>query len=82
LQIDGELRELRIRFATTRYRVFYQRSDNLVVLLHAIEKDTEAVPRGDIDLARQRMADAAAGCGQRRAAREPTTMSHLSKWIN
>jgi Gp49-like protein DUF891 len=35
----------------------YQRSDNLVVLLHAIEKDTEAVPRSDIDLAKQRMAD-------------------------
>lgn len=56
-QIDGELRELRIRFANTRYRVLYQRSDNLVVLLHAIEKDTEAVPRSDIDLAKQRMAD-------------------------
>jgi hypothetical protein len=28
-----------------------------VVLLHAIEKATEAVPRGDIDLAKQRMAD-------------------------
>jgi phage-related protein len=56
-QIDGELRELRIRFANTRYRILYQRSDNLVVLLHAIEKATEAVPRGDIDLAKQRMAD-------------------------
>ncbi len=56
-QIEGELRELRIRFANTRYRVLYQRSDNLVVLLHAIEKDTEAVPRSDIELAKQRMAD-------------------------
>jgi phage-related protein len=53
-QIDGELR---IRFANTRYRVLYQRQDNLVVLLHAIEKDTETIPRGDIDLAKQRMAD-------------------------
>jgi hypothetical protein len=35
----------------------YQRQDNLVVLLHAIEKDTETIPRGDIDLAKQRMAD-------------------------
>lgn len=56
-QIDGELRELRIRFANTRYRILYQRSENLVILLHAIEKDTGAVPRSDIDLARQRMAD-------------------------
>lgn len=34
-QLDGELRELRVRFASTRYRILYQRSDNLVVLLHA-----------------------------------------------
>ena len=40
-QIEGELRELRIRFANTRYRILYQRSENLVVLLHALEKDTE-----------------------------------------
>ena len=56
-QIDGELRELRIRFANTRYRILYQRSENLVVLLHAIEKDTGAVPQPDIKLALQRMAD-------------------------
>ncbi len=56
-QIEGELRELRVRFANTRYRILYQRSENLVVLLHAIEKDTGAVPRPDIGLARQRMAD-------------------------
>jgi phage-related protein len=56
-QLEGELRELRVRFASTRYRILYQRSENLVVLLHAIEKDTGAVPRGDIELAKQRMAD-------------------------
>jgi phage-related protein len=56
-QVEGELRELRIRFANTRYRILYQRSGNLVVLLHALEKDTAAVPRVDIDLAAQRMAD-------------------------
>lgn len=56
-QIDGELRELRVRFANTRYRILYQRSGNLVVLLHALEKDTGAVPRADIELAKQRMAD-------------------------
>jgi phage-related protein len=56
-QIEGELRELRVRFGNTRYRVLYQRSDNLIVLLHAIEKDTGAVPRSDIELARRRMAD-------------------------
>lgn len=56
-QIDGELRELRVRFANTRYRLLYQRSENLVVLLHAIEKDTGAVPPSDIEQARRRMAD-------------------------
>lgn len=56
-QIDGELRELRVRFANTRYRVLYQRSANLIVLLHAIEKSTGAVPTGDIELAKRRMAD-------------------------
>jgi phage-related protein len=56
-QVDGELRELRVRFANTRYRVLYQRSENLVVLLHALEKDTGELPGADIDLAKQRMAD-------------------------
>ncbi|HVX46837.1 MAG TPA: type II toxin-antitoxin system RelE/ParE family toxin [Mycobacteriales bacterium] len=56
-QIEGELRELRVRFARTRYRVLYQRSGNLYVLLHAFEKHTGAVPRSDKDLAKRRMAD-------------------------
>jgi phage-related protein len=56
-QIEGELRELRVRFANTRYRVLYQRSGNLIVLLHAIEKHTGAVPDADIELAKRRMAD-------------------------
>jgi hypothetical protein len=34
------LRERRVRFANTRYRILYQRSENLVVLLHAIEKNS------------------------------------------
>lgn len=56
-QIEGELRELRVRFGNTRYRILYQRSGTLVVLLHAIEKHTGPVRRGDIDLAKRRMAD-------------------------
>lgn len=56
-QIEGELRELRVRFANTRYRILYQRSGNLVVLLHAIEKDTGAVPAAAVKLAKRRMAD-------------------------
>ena len=56
-QVEGELRELRVRFARTRYRVLYQRSDNLIVLLHAVEKDTPKLPAADVAIARRRMAD-------------------------
>ena len=38
-QIEGGLRELRVRFGRTRYRVLYQRSGNLVVLLHGFGSD-------------------------------------------
>ncbi len=56
-QVDGELRELRVRFANTRYRVLYQRSANLIILLHAMEKHTGAIPPTDIALAKKRMMD-------------------------
>jgi phage-related protein len=56
-QIDGEMRELRVRFARTRYRLLYQRSGNLMVLLHAFEKNTGAVPASDQGRAKRRMAD-------------------------
>lgn len=56
-QIDGGLRELRVRFANTRYRLLYQRSGNLVVLLHGLEKNTGALPAADKQIAQQRFAD-------------------------
>ena len=56
-QIEGELRELRVRFGNTRYRILYQRSDNLIVLLHAFEKNSGSVPSGHIEIAKKRMAD-------------------------
>jgi len=56
-QIEGELRELRVRFGHTRYRVLYQRSGNLIVLLHAIEKKTGKVPGAAIETAKRRMED-------------------------
>lgn len=56
-QVDGELRELRVRFGRTRYRVLYRRSARLVVLLHAFEKNTGAIQPHDIELARQRSDD-------------------------
>jgi phage-related protein len=70
-QIEGELRELRVRFARTRYRVLYQRSGSLIVLLHAFEKNTGAVPARDRETAKRRMADfrARMDAGRRRPPR-------------
>ncbi|HET9592452.1 MAG TPA: type II toxin-antitoxin system RelE/ParE family toxin [Solirubrobacterales bacterium] len=56
-QIRGEMREVRVRFGNTRYRILYQRSGNLLVLLCAFEKNTGAVPRSQIETAEGRMAD-------------------------
>jgi phage-related protein len=56
-QIDGELRELRVRFANTHYRILYQRSGGLILLLHAFEKNSGAVPAADKELAKRRMED-------------------------
>lgn len=56
-QIQGEMREVRIRFGDTRYRILYQRSGNLLVFLNAFEKNTGAVPRRQIETAARRMAD-------------------------
>ena len=39
------------------YRVLYQRSGNLFVLLHALEKRTGALPQADIDVAKRRFED-------------------------
>ena len=56
-QIKGQLRELKVRFAKTRYRILYQRSGNLVVLLHGFEKHTGKVPPAETAVAQARMAD-------------------------
>jgi len=56
-QVDGELRELRVRFAKTRYRILYRRSGLLIVLLHIFEKDTNKLPARDRELALKRFED-------------------------
>jgi phage-related protein len=56
-QVAGELRELRVRFAKTRYRILYRRSEQLVVLVHIFEKKTDKLPPRDRDLAIRRFAD-------------------------
>jgi len=56
-QVDGQLRELRCHYGRDLYRVLYQRSGNLFVLLHAMEKRTGSLPQADIDLAKRRFED-------------------------
>ena len=56
-QVDGQLRELRCHYGRALYRILYQRSGNLFVLLHALEKRTGALPQIDIDIAKQRFDD-------------------------
>lgn len=56
-QVDGQLRELRCHYGRDLYRIFYQRSGSLFVLLHVIEKRTGALPEADIELAKARSTD-------------------------
>ncbi len=56
-QVDGQLRELRCHYGRDLYRIFYQRSGSLFVLLHVIEKRTGALPEADIEVAKARFAD-------------------------
>jgi hypothetical protein len=56
-QIEGRLRELRLRVGKTRYRVLYFFDDDRnAVLLHAFTKKTAAVEETDKRIARARMA--------------------------
>ncbi|HSS41854.1 MAG TPA: type II toxin-antitoxin system RelE/ParE family toxin [Solirubrobacterales bacterium] len=78
-QIEDELRELRVRFANTRYRILYQRSDDLIVLLHAFEKRTGAVPPAEKDLAKARMADFKRRMN-RKPRKPPRAAGHDAPW--
>jgi phage-related protein len=56
-QVADELRELRCHCGSDLYRIFYQRSRNLFILLHAIRKNTGPLPRNEIAIAQQRWDD-------------------------
>jgi phage-related protein len=56
-QVDGELRELRCHFGRELYRILYQRSRNLIVLLHIFRKDSGRIPASEIKIAHDRWAD-------------------------
>jgi hypothetical protein len=60
-QIEGKMRELRLRLGKTRYRVLYFFDDaRYGVLLHGFTKDTESVEEADKAIGRARMAAHAA----------------------
>lgn len=56
-QVQGQLRELRCHFGDIQYRVFYQRSDNFFILLHAFRKTTTDLPPAEIQVAQASWAD-------------------------
>ena len=56
-QVEGQLRELRCHYGRTLYRILYQPSDNLFVLVHALAKSSKSLPRQDIEVAQARWAD-------------------------
>jgi phage-related protein len=56
-QVEGELRELRCHYGNTLFRILYRRSDNLFVLLHALEKRTGTIPEADKQVAQERWTD-------------------------
>lgn len=55
-QVEGRLRELRVHYGRTLYRIlYYGDAQRTFVLLHAFEKRTQALPAEDVALARKRM---------------------------
>jgi phage-related protein len=68
-QIDGRLREVRLRVGKTRYRVLYFFDDErTAVLLHGFTKNTPAVEEADKRIGSARMAQHEARSGGKRAA--------------
>jgi len=56
-QVEGRLRELRVHYGRTLYRVFcYADATRTFVLLHAFEKRSQALPETELRLALKRMA--------------------------
>ncbi len=56
-QVEGRLRELRVHYGRTLYRVlYYFDTERTSVLLHAFEKRTQKLPASEIGIAMRRMA--------------------------
>ena len=55
-QVEGRLRELRVREGKNQYRILYYGDANRVfVLLHAFEKRSQRLPQREIRIAMERM---------------------------
>jgi hypothetical protein len=75
-QIEGKLREARLRVGKTRYRILYFfDEDRTAILLHGFTKATAAVEESDKKIGRARMVShesrLAARTGQKTASRTP-----------
>jgi phage-related protein len=78
-QVEGELRELRCHYGSTLFRILYWRSDNLLVLLHALDKRTGRIPEADKRIRASAGATSSDGWTKRRGAhRAPPVMTHPS----
>ncbi|HXX22561.1 MAG TPA: type II toxin-antitoxin system RelE/ParE family toxin [Terriglobia bacterium] len=56
-QVEGRLRELRVHYGRSLYRVFYYAdARRTFVLLHAFEKRSQAIPDSEVRVAIARMA--------------------------
>jgi phage-related protein len=55
-QVEGKLRELRIRYGKSHLRIiYYLNSEGIFMLLHAFEKKSQKISNNDIRIARERM---------------------------
>jgi len=71
-QIEGKLREARLRIGKTRYRILYFFDENrTAVLLHGFTKATAAVEEADKKIGRTRMARHEAKIGSKNETRTP-----------
>ncbi len=72
-QIEGKLREARLRVGKTRYRVLYFFDENrTAVLLHGFTKATAAVEEADKKIGRTRMARHEAGLAAKTGSKTET----------
>lgn len=56
--IDGPIWELRSKFSSNIYRIFYfLRKEDTIVLLHGFTKKGQKTPKSEIELAKKRLQD-------------------------